>query len=165
MTIRICITSFCASLLLIGVSKALVIHVYDPDKHDRFINFTTDPSHNANFIHANLDLTGAGWYLNNTQRRGITMVSPAHFVGANHAKPSIGATVSFLSTAGELKTFTVASYANILNGSGDISDLVIGKLTTAIDDDDNINYHPYLNSFSSKITKNYHTSAIIMPHR
>ncbi|MFK7909377.1 MAG: hypothetical protein AB8F34_02125 [Akkermansiaceae bacterium] len=73
------------------------------------------------------------------------MVSPIHFVGANHAKPGIGATISFLPNTGIVKTFKVDTHSNIPNSFAQDSDLMIGTLTSPITPGDNITFHPYLN--------------------
>ncbi|MBK1831439.1 hypothetical protein JIN77_11925 [Verrucomicrobiaceae bacterium R5-34] len=73
------------------------------------------------------------------------MVSPLHFVGANHYRPGVGATLRFLDKNGVLRDYTVATQTNITNDEGENSDLFIGTLNTAITDSDAITYHPYLN--------------------
>ncbi len=143
-------------LMLGEACHALVVNGYNSNKHDRFLNLTTNPSHNPDFIHASVDLTGVGWYLAGipTQRRGVTMVSPIHFVGANHAKPGIGASIHFLSSTGVVKTFTVASHSIITNSLNQDSDLMIGTLTSAIKSTDIISFHPYLNLSSNARYRN-----------
>ncbi len=133
----------CASLGS-SVSHALVMRSFDATQHSRFLNFPSNPSSNSQFIHAAYNLTGVGWHIGNT-RRQLTMVSPLHFVGANHYKPGVGATIRFLSSDGSIHNFTVASQTAITNDSGQSSDLFIGTLNTPIKDSDGIRYYPYLN--------------------
>ena len=66
-------------------TEALVIRGYSSGTHNRFLNFPGSASHNPNFIHAAYDLSGVGWDTADT-RSQYTMVSPIHFVGANHAR-------------------------------------------------------------------------------
>ncbi|MCP5538093.1 MAG: hypothetical protein H7A51_17910 [Akkermansiaceae bacterium] len=138
----------CALITLFQAKlEALVIRTYSSSEHDRFLNFPDNPGHNPDFIHANLDLTGVGWYEAGApiQQRGLTMVSPIHFLGANHAQPGIGKVVRFLSTDGQLKSFTVATQTAITNFNGDPYDVLLGTLSNRIEPGDNIAYHPYLN--------------------
>lgn len=136
----------CFTFFSLGVfsSHALVLRSYDASKHLRFLNFPSNPSHNSQFIHAAYDLTGVGWHSIFSPRQ-LTMVSPLHFVGANHYKPGLGATIRFLSSDGNIHNFTVASQTAITNDSGQSSDLFIGTLNTPIPAGNNINYYPYLN--------------------
>lgn len=121
-----------------------MIRGYTPTRHDRFTNFTTTPSFNPTFMHSALDLTGVGWDTGN-QARQLTMVSPIHFIGANHYRPGIGATLQFLSSDGTIQSYTVANQSTITSDAGDATDLFIGTLNTPIPSDAGITYHPYLN--------------------
>ena len=127
-----------------GSSEALELRTFDADKHLRFLNFPSSPSHNNNFIHSSFDLSGVGWITSDT-RRQHAMVSPIHFVGAYHFRPSIGSTLRFLSSDGVIKNSTVTSTINVPNNDGTASDLFIGTINEAITEGDNIAFHPYLN--------------------
>jgi len=139
--------SFTMLVLSTAHLHALVIRVYDANRHDRFLNFPSNPTHNPNFVYANIDLTGAGWYFHpsSSQNRGITMVSPIHFVGANHAMPGIGVSLKFLSSNGTLRSYTTATQTAVTNDANVASDIFVGKLNTAIPSTDNVKFHPYLN--------------------
>lgn len=124
---------------------ALVIPDYNATRHNRFLSFPANPAHNAQFMHAGYDLSGVGWHTAKTARQ-LTMVSPVHFVGANHYRPGVNATIRFLSAApAVLRDFTVASETAVTNDNGDASDLFIGTLATAMTAADGIRFYPYLN--------------------
>ncbi len=125
-------------------AHALVIRGYDPTRHDRFTGFPGAPAPNPNFMHAALNLSGVGWHTNNTARQ-LTMVSPLHFVGANHYRPGIGATIRFVASDGTIRDYTVASQTAITNDANVASDLFYGTLTAPIPAADNVAYHPFLN--------------------
>jgi len=128
----------------LGSAQALVIRAYNAQRHDRFTGFPNTPVFNVNFMHASYDLTGVGWDTSDT-RRQLTMISPIHFVGANHFKPAVNATIRFLSADGTLKDFTVVSRTNINNDAGEASDLFIGTLNRPILPNEGICFHPYHN--------------------
>ena len=140
-------TTLTSLVLLLSwqISSALVIKGYNATKHDRFINFLGEATHNTNFIFGHLNMTGVGWKQTDP-RRQYTMVSPLHFVGATHVSPGIGQTLQFLTPGNEFRAFTVATQTPILNASGQETDLFIGKLSQAIPSIDSIQHHPYLNS-------------------
>lgn len=128
----------------ISISQALTLREVNSSKHLRFLNFPANPTHNKEFVHASCDLTGVGWHTGNTNRQ-LTMVSPIHFVGANHFRPGVGATIRFLCPDGVIKNCTVASQTAIPNSAGVASDLFIGTLTAPIPESEGIKYYPYLN--------------------
>jgi len=138
----------CTSLTILAIatsaSQALVIRGYSSARHDRFTGFSAAPVHNLSFMHTALDLTGVGWHTGTTDRQ-LTMVSPLHFVGANHYKPGVGATLRFVASDGAIKNYTVASRTAITNDDNIASDLFYGTLTTPIPATDNVGYHPFLN--------------------
>lgn len=125
-------------------AHGLVVRVYDASRHSRFLNFPSNPTHNPQFLHAAFDLTGVGWDNANSARQ-LTLVSPMHFVGANHYKPGVGATIKFLSSGGMVRSYTVADQTAVNNDSGQASDLFIGKLSQPVSPSDEVGYHPYLN--------------------
>ncbi len=124
-------------LFLLGSTAlhALVMRVYDPAQHDRFTGFPSAPVHNPTFMHAALNIFGVGWHTGNTASQ-LTMVSPLHFVGANHYKPGVGATIRFVASDGAIKNYTVASQVAITNDGGVPSDLFYGTLTSPIPEAD-----------------------------
>lgn len=148
MSIHARFSTLCLLALSYSPANALEIRVYNSATHDRFLNFPSAPTHNPNFLHTVLDLTGAGWWFHGStgQRRGITMVSPIHYVGASHSMPpGPGATVSFLSSDNIVKNYTIASQVAITNDDDENSDLFIGRLNATIPIADNVGFHPYLN--------------------
>jgi hypothetical protein len=129
--------------------NALEIRVYKAADHDRFNSFPASPINNNTFIYSETSLSGVGWYLapsntNVERRRQYTMVSPKHFVGANHFRPSTSGSLRFLATDGTVRTYAIKSTQSILNDEGDASDLFIGTLETEIAPTDKIIFQPYL---------------------
>lgn len=123
----------------------LVIRGYDPARHNRFASgFPASPAVNPNFHAAFYDFSGVGWH-SADPNLGCTLISPLHFVGANHVKPGIGATVTFYARDGVLRSFTVANLHNITNAAGENTDLFIGELNLPVTPCDNITYYPILN--------------------
>ncbi|MGJ8641293.1 MAG: hypothetical protein ACSHYA_18025 [Opitutaceae bacterium] len=135
-------------LISTAISMGVVIRSPDtiaPDRNDRFLNFeTASIEKNDEFIHDDVDLTGVGWYTADT-RRQFTMVSPKHFVGANHFKPSVNSSIRFLSSDGSVKIYAIGTVQSILNDSGEATDLFIGTLEEEISPDAGIQLVPYLN--------------------
>jgi len=126
-------------------AQALQIRTYTDSRHLRFDGFPGGPTANTNtnFIARNVDLSGVGWYVQDT-RRQYTLVSPKHFVGANHFKPSTSGQLKFLATDGTVRTYEVDSTHSILNDDGDPTDLFIGTLEEVIAASDLVNFQPYL---------------------
>lgn len=144
---------FALYVLCCTQAQALEIREYSATAHDRFVDFTDSDeiSNNSSFIHNAYDLTGLGWDSSNVTR-GLTMVSPIHFVCANHFQPSDE--VEFLTLGNTLIEKTVSSGTVIANSDGENSDLYLGSLTEALDND-GISFHPYHNT-------NYLNSSIIV---
>ncbi|BDS06118.1 hypothetical protein NT6N_11580 [Oceaniferula spumae] len=132
--------------LSLGSVDALAIRVYDPDRHDRFLNFPTAPTHNLQFMHAGFNLTGVGWWTppGNTDYQ-FTMVSPMHYIGASHASPGAGNVLRFLSLDNIIRDYTVADRVFIPIDDDTSSDLFIGKFNQPIPSSHGIGFHPYLN--------------------
>lgn len=133
--------------LLSGISsQALEIRAFDGATHNRFTNFPTAPNHNSTFIYNAYDLTGVGW-LNNDVRRQFTMVSPIHFVGANHFRPNLNnlQRINFLDENNNIITRNIASQLAILNDNNADSDLLLGKISLPLDPNEGISFHPYHN--------------------
>ncbi|MEJ6718587.1 MAG: hypothetical protein QNK82_08865 [Akkermansiaceae bacterium] len=136
-------------ILLTQLSPGLIVRDYASTRHDRFVGFPVAPKPNPNFFHAATDLTGVGWYLSPTQtakelRRQYTMVSPKHFVGAYHFRPSVNGSIRFVTGDGIVRTYAVGTVHTILNDDGDPSDLFIGTLENEIPESDGINFQPFL---------------------
>ena len=132
-----------ATLALFSAAHGLVIRDYQPADHDRFVNFPEAPAHNPGFLYADVDLTGVGWYQQDV-RRQYTLVSPRHFVGANHFRPAATGSLMFLSKNGVVKTYAIESTTPILNEDGVATDLFIGTLETEVLPADQVNFQPYL---------------------
>lgn len=132
------------TLLACSQASALVVRDYSATRHIRLNGFPNSPSINQAFIHAGLDLSGVGWNTSNTNFQ-YTMVSPLHFIGANHARPNNGNTLHFITQDGIVRNYTVASSTAITNDSGEASDLFIGTLSSPIPSTDGVNFHPYIN--------------------
>jgi hypothetical protein len=155
LSIRI-ISTVVLSALSFQSAQALVIRSYSASRHGRFLGFSANPQFNPDFLFSGVNCTGVGWDVANTARQ-LTMVSPIHFVGANHYKPAIGATIRFLSADGTIKDYTVASTSIITNDDGETSDLFIGTLNTSMPSDAGITFHPYLNLSSEWKYRNLST--------
>lgn len=131
-------------------AAALQIRAFSPAAHERIRNFPGNPTLNPTFLNpsgnlANLpDLTGVGWNTSNTVQQ-FTLVSPRHFVGANHFQPNVGAVVRFLARDNTLHDYSVAAIHGILNDDGTTSDVFLGELTTDVPATAGIRSLPYLN--------------------
>ena len=138
----------CGIAVILGSSAAntygLSIRVYDPARHDRFSSgYPSSPVINTNFHADYYDFSGVGWNVTNPVQ-SFALISPRHFVGANHYKPGVGTTVAFQGRDGALTTFTVANVHNITNSAGEITDLIVGELDRSVLACDNITFYPIL---------------------
>ena len=131
--------------LLAMPAHGLNIRGYVPARHDRFSSgYPGSPVVNTNLNASFYDFSGVGWH-SADPNLGCTLISPSHFVGANHVKPGIGATVTFYARDGALRSFTVANQYNITNATGENTDLFIGELNRPVTPCDNITFYPILN--------------------
>jgi hypothetical protein len=135
-------------LLCIGffatAAHGLGIRAYDAARHDRFsAGYPASPVANTNFYVRFYDFSGVGWNASSPDF-SYTLISPMHFVCANHAKPGVGATLNFQGRDGVLRSFTVAGQHNITNSSGQVTDLLVGELDRAVVPCDNITFYPIL---------------------
>ncbi|MGJ8697946.1 MAG: hypothetical protein ACSHYF_16630 [Verrucomicrobiaceae bacterium] len=145
-------------LLLLAASPsvfALQVRSYTSARHDRFLNFPSAPTANPTFLYSGTELRGVGWYIapSNTtveRRRQLTLVSPKHFVGANHFKPSTAGSVSFLASDGVVRTYAIGTVQSIPNDDGVASDLFIGTLEGEVAAEDGIGFQPYLSVSESQ---------------
>ena len=161
--LRIYFFAFLAAfLMLLSRAEALEINGYDPNRNDRFLSGTfgtSNPVPNSNFIGSSYDWSGVGWQSDFTSRN-VALVSPEHFVAANHWKIPEGSSVSFLNRDGQLKTYTVQKYTTFdytdQNGAH-IPDLALGWLTQAIPDSDHVSHYSVINADNPK-TPSYDTS-------
>lgn len=138
-----------ACLVLLGLPaglEAVQIVDYTASVNDRFSSgFPGSPVENSGLFGGaeTLDFSGVGWTEQTDHRRHITMISPQHFVAANHFRPA-GA-VNFLNRDGAVKAFSIdpAGFSTT-SLDGKVSDLVVGKLTDPILLSDNISHYPVL---------------------
>lgn len=142
-----------ATILLLATHSplfALVIRTFDPSVHFRFTGFPESPQINPTFLNATgnpatlLDLTGVGWSDEDPNRQ-LTLVSPRHFVGANHYRPAVGSKVVLLSPGNVVQSYTIASISSVPNDNNTPSDLYLGELTQDIPAATGIRPLPYLN--------------------
>ena len=142
---------FPACVLVLSLpAAALQLRTFSSAAHERIRNFPGNPSLNPTFLNpggnlANLpDLTGVGWNTSDTVQQ-FTLVSPRHFVGANHFRPNVGSVVRFLARDNTLHDYTVAATYGIPNDDGTTSDVFLGELTTDVAVTTGIRPLPYLN--------------------
>jgi hypothetical protein len=113
---------------------------YSSERHDRFISgtFPTNPIPNPTFIFSDFEsqLAGVGWQTNIKQKKAA-LISPQHFLNANHWK--LSGTITFYNQCGELKTYDVESNTQIAD-----TDIAIGRLSEPIPPEDHIPYYPIL---------------------
>ncbi|WOO42167.1 hypothetical protein [Rubellicoccus peritrichatus] len=145
---RFTFSTFVVLALTALTSHALVINGYNAAQFNRFTtdSFPSAPVENSNLLSGivtgvNLDFSGVGWSTSDL-RQGITMITPQHFIAANHFRPS--GQVDFLNQDGVLKSYTIdgSGYQTLTTSPGQTADLVIGKLTTSILGSDNITFYP-----------------------
>ncbi len=127
-------------------SEAIEIRAYEPNRHDRFVNFPSDLTENEDFYLNDEDWSGFGWVVEDP-RRHLTMISPKHFVGAAHFRPQVGQRLRFRDREGVTRTYTVAALHSTLNDESPrtTSDLFVGELSAPIPSEDRISTVPILN--------------------
>lgn len=129
---------------------ALNLRVYTPVVHLRMNGFPANPVVNPAFLNPGgaesgwLDLTGVGWSVQNPTQQ-FTLVSPRHFVGANHFRPNVGSTVRFLARDNSLHSLTVSKITTIPNINNSPSDLFLGEFTADLPESAAVLPLPYLN--------------------
>ena len=134
--LRLCRHFFLIAVLAVALgatARASIIDGYLPSRHDRFSSggYGGGAVSNPTFLLAGDDLSGIG-------REGshpVTMISPIHFLAAQHFPPS--GTVTFVNQDNATVNFSIASTAAV--GS---TDLMVGTLTTAIVPADKITFYP-----------------------
>lgn len=158
------LSSLLVSLAATAFSNALEIRSYSASRHERFSGFPGTPVANSNtsYIARNIDLTGVGWYVQDT-RRQYTLVSPKHFVGANHFRPAATGQLRFVDRDGTLRTYEIGTTSSILNDEGQPSDLFLGTIEEVIPTSDKVSFQPYL---SLATESNYQgQNLLFMGHR
>ena len=132
------------SLASVGLAPALQVRGFTPSKHERFTGFPAAPVRNPGFIHAALNLSGVGWSVEDPQKQ-FTLISPLHFAGANHFRPSLNSLVSFVAQDGAVISRQVIALTAMLNDQGQATDVLIGTLGAPVLPDSGVAYLPYLN--------------------
>lgn len=132
------------SLAFAGWAPALQIRVFSESKHERFTGFPSAPVRNPAFIHAALDLSGVGWSVEDPHKQ-FTLISPLHFAGANHYRPSLNSVVSFVAQDGTVVSRQVAALTAMLNEQGQATDVLIGTLNAPVLPSSGVAFLPYLN--------------------
>ena len=138
---------------------AMTIRAYSPALHDRFYSGS-----NKNFIGAAYNFSGVGF---GSAGHWATLLSDNYFITAAHYSPAIDETVTFYSTnsrSGNKFTYTVASLTRITTAGGQLTDIMIGRLNTAVNS--SITRYPILelpneSDYLSKILYNYGSQDII----
>ncbi len=127
--------------LLIASVLAVEINGYTPARHDRFSSFFPSAlvaNTNSNFIGLGYDWSGVGWNPSNTTQ-SFALLGPKFFLYSDHYLP--GSTLQFLSSNGQLKSYSVLMLSGSISGT---SDLGVGVLASPIPASDNVNYYPIL---------------------
>jgi hypothetical protein len=96
------------------------------------------------FIGEPFDWSGVGRSSNGAW---VTMISPTHFVSANHYHPNAGDTITFYegnSLAGRSHAYTVDGFGYDTNYGGQSSDLWLGRLTAPLSPKHHIATYPVL---------------------
>ncbi len=123
-------------------AAALEIRAYNPAVHDRFTGYSGAPVMNPGFLYDPLKFTGVGW--NATQaHKQFALVSPRHFVAAQHNLPAIGHELRFVAADGSVIGRTITAFNNITPDTGGITDLTLGTLSAPLPA--NVKPLPYLN--------------------
>ena len=132
------------SLVMADGAPALQIRAFTAARHERFTGFPSAPVRNPGFIHAALNLSGVGWSVEDPQKQ-FTLISPLHFAGANHYRPSLNSIVSFVAQNGAVVSRQVTALTAMLNDQGEATDVLIGTLGAPVLPDSGVAFLPYLN--------------------
>jgi hypothetical protein len=132
-----CLVIVLVVLLFSNRAEALVINGYDANVFDRFTpgTYASNPANNPHFFANSYDFSGVGWQ-SNAPGKSVALISPQHFVGANHYKVPVGSSVTFYNGSDQLKSYTVDSYYTFAyesDGITHIPDLVLGRLSESVD--------------------------------
>lgn len=124
------LTSLMIALIALSpaVSRgAMTIRTYSAALHDRFYTGS-----DKNFIGADYNFSGVGQF---TSGHWATLLSDNSFITAAHYSPAINEVVTFYATnnkSGNSYTYTVESLTRITTANGKLTDLMIGRLNTAV---------------------------------
>jgi hypothetical protein len=124
---------------------AEIDYQFDPNRHNRFLSgFGVNPVQNPNVLGLpGLDFSGVGWGSGGQKGMNVAMVTPRHFIAANHFKPNVGSSLTFLGSDGLLRSYTVQNYIPLRYdppevNPANVSDLIIGQLVETIQPAHNI---------------------------
>lgn len=130
----------CVAIGLTVSVSAAQFDDFNATQHDRFLG---GGAPNPSFILNGYDVSGIA-RRDNAGGGSAMLISPQHFVTANHFKPTgVGGSLQFQNAAGVVHNATVASY-NRLSTDGVGSDISIGTLTAPINPATGINPVPIL---------------------
>ena len=151
-------------IALIALSPAvgcgtMTIRTYSAPRHNRFYTGS-----DKNFIGAAYNFSGVGQF---SSGHWATLLSDNYFITAAHYGPAINEQVTFYATnsrSGNSFTYTVASLTRIKTSSGELTDIMIGRLNTAVDS--SITRYPILelpnqSDYLGKIIYNYGVQDIV----
>jgi hypothetical protein len=135
-----------AALLLLPAltlpGHALEIRTYNAAVHDRFTGYPSFPVMNPGFLYDASKFTGVGFHATQGHKQ-FALVSPRHFLFADHAKPSPGHILKFVAADGSVVQRTVTTTTTINAPNPGITDLTLGTLNAALPA--NVKPLPYLN--------------------
>ncbi|MFA7345627.1 MAG: PEP-CTERM sorting domain-containing protein [Terrimicrobiaceae bacterium] len=139
-------------LALSPLANALVINGENAPDNYRFSSgypLTPVPNNSSSFVAAGFDLSGVGW--GTDAKRSYTMISDRYFVFATHYPPTDNDMYFFSPTNGRVHYSIDSAFSLTLEypfaspGNHLMTDLSVGRLTTAINAADNITSYPILN--------------------
>jgi len=132
------------SVLFPALAWGLVVNDYSPTRDNRFNSgYPGSPIANtdSSFIGAGYDWSGVGW-LDSIQ--SFALLGPRCVLIANHYPAGVGDSITFLSTDGQLKTYTVGQTLGTHAVPPYASDLAVAVLTAPIPASDNVHAYPVL---------------------
>jgi hypothetical protein len=131
-----------APAMFAAATSAAEIRDYQPQRHDRFADFPSEPAWNDDAWIEGKAYAGVGWWQDDP-RYQYAMVTPQHFVCATHARPPGGSTIRFLHPDGQLIERQTTSYAMVRNEDGQPTDLTVVTLSAPLPSE--FGFFPYLN--------------------
>jgi len=140
-------------------SSTMTIRTYSAARHNRFYTGS-----DKNFIGASYNFSGVGQF---STGHWATLLSDNYFITAAHYSPAIHEPVTFYATnsrLGNSYTYTVENLTRIKTASGELTDIMVGRLNTAVDK--SITRYPILelpkqSDYLGKILYNYGTQDIV----
>lgn len=121
---------------------ALDIRVYNAAVHDRFTGYPSFPVMNPGFLYDASKFTGVGFHTTQGHLQ-FALVSPRHFLCADHVKPSPGHIVRFVAADGSVVQRTVTGTTTLNADNPGITDLSLGTLDSPLPA--SVKPLPYLN--------------------